>query len=106
MHAMTTRIPSAGLTLFVTALLGPSTTTSAMVYVDQTGAFRQLVAEGSKSANSSPGSSRPHSRASSRHRQQQVAEDDGFLKEAYQIVRRPWLLADISTATSPTWAAC
>ncbi|BEJ15116.1 hypothetical protein CspHIS471_0408830 [Cutaneotrichosporon sp. HIS471] len=81
-----------------------------MVYVDHTGAFRQIISEGSKSASRSPVSPRPHSRASSRHRQQQAAEDDGFLKEAYQIyghlsdlgrllkaVRKPYL----STAEPP-----
>ncbi|CAK9779950.1 hypothetical protein CC85DRAFT_278029 [Cutaneotrichosporon oleaginosum] len=81
-----------------------------MVYIDQTGAFHKLVAQNSKSANSSPGSSRPHSRASSRHRQQRTEEDDGFLNEAYQIyghlsdlgrllktVRKPYL----STAEPP-----
>jgi syntaxin 18 len=62
-----------------------------MVYMDQTDAFRSLVAEGSKSASSSPASSRPGSRAASRTRQrdeqQNKAKDDGFLTEAYQIVR-------------------
>lgn len=57
-----------------------------MVYIDQTNAFRDLVAEGSKSATSSPGSSRPHSRNSSRNKRP-TTPDDGFLNEAYQIVR-------------------
>lgn len=57
-----------------------------MVYIDQTQAFRDLVAEGSKAASSSPASSRPQSRNQSRRKQHAPVEDDGFLKEAYQIV--------------------
>lgn len=57
-----------------------------MVYLDQTGALQSLIAEGSKEAASSAASPRGPSPNRARQRRQAKTEDDGFLKEAYQIV--------------------
>ncbi|WOO81454.1 Syntaxin-18 [Vanrija pseudolonga] len=74
-----------------------------MVYIDQTGDFRSLIAEGSKKAAATPGAGPSKSRKPLAPKQ-----DDRFLKEAYQIyghlselqrtlkaIRKPYLSTDV-----------
>ncbi|EJT45712.1 hypothetical protein A1Q2_00918 [Trichosporon asahii var. asahii CBS 8904] len=61
-----------------------------MAFIDQTQDFRSLIAEGSKSG---PSKTRPKPP----RRQSEEEKKDSFLKEAYQIIRKPYL----STAEAP-----